>query len=355
MAIHASSAESGRVTLLNEMTREIAGGRQSHARCSDDGPVVLVAGDVLMTPPENGATMAPAFEPKQSITEFVEEPLVVEHPAGAGAGVGAGTSAGARARCAADVDLQSEAPEIPIPENAEPWGEAYLTNEEALRLLATRNSGVEPLYTRRGYRTAKRVFDVCATGAAIVVLAIPSAVLCAVICAKSPGASPIYTQWRIGRVNRDGSFQAFKMLKFRSMLPDADKMLAELQAKNEASGPMFKIREDPRVIPGVGTFIRKHSIDELPQLLNVFVGDMSLIGPRPGLPREVALYGERAIKRLQVKPGCGGPWQVSGRSDLGFDEMVTLDLAYIENRSIKQDIRFVFKTIGAMLSGEGAA
>lgn len=251
---------------------------------------------------------------------------------------------------------QDEAPEIPIPSGAGPWeAEGYLTNEEALRILATRNSGVEPLYTRHGYRTAKRVFDICATGAAIVVLAIPSAVLCAVICIKSPGASPIYSQWRIGRVNKDGSFRAFKMLKFRSMCPNADDMLKDLQAQNEASGPMFKIKEDPRVIPGVGTFIRKHSIDELPQLINVFVGDMSLIGPRPGLPREVALYDERAMKRLQVKPGCGGPWQVSGRSDVGFEAMVTLDLAYIENRSIGQDIRFVLKTIMAMLSGEGAA
>ena len=231
----------------------------------------------------------------------------------------------------------------------------YLTNEEALRILMARNSGIEPLYTRRGYRTVKRVFDICAAGAAIAVLAIPSAVLCAVICIKSPGASPIYSQWRIGRVNRDGSFQAFKMYKFRSMVPNADQMLAELQAQNEASGPMFKILDDPRIIPGVGNFIRKHSIDELPQLVNVFLGDMSLIGPRPGLPREVALYDGRAMKRLQVKPGCGGPWQVMGRSYLGFDEMVGLDLHYIQNRSLRQELKLIFGTIRAMISGDGAA
>lgn len=251
---------------------------------------------------------------------------------------------------------QAPKPEIPMSTDAEPWHEKeYLTNEEALHILMDRHSGVEPLYTRRGYRTVKRIFDICATGAAIAVLTIPSAVLCAVICAKSPGASPIYSQWRIGRVNRDGSFRAFKMLKFRSMVPNADQMLAELQAKNEASGPMFKIIDDPRIIPGVGNFIRRHSIDELPQLVNVFVGDMSLIGPRPGLPREVALYDERAMKRLAVKPGCGGPWQVMGRSNLGFEEMVGLDLHYIENRSLNQDFRLIFGTIRAMLSGDGAA
>lgn len=306
-----------------------------------------------MTPPESGAAKAHAFEPKQGTTGFVAEPRSAERTAGVGAAVAYEPAAGAHAEGAAGAATRG--PEIPIPENAEPWGEPYLSNEEALRILATRNSGVEPLYTRHAYRTAKRVFDVCAAGTAIVVLAIPSAVLCAVICIKSPGASPIYSQWRIGRVNRDGSFRAFKMLKFRSMVPDADKMLAELQAKNEASGPMFKIREDPRVIPGVGAFIRKHSIDELPQLLNVFVGDMSLIGPRPGLPREVVLYDERAMRRLQVKPGCGGPWQCGGRSGVGFEAMVDMDLDYVEHRSVGQDLCLIFGTIAEMFSGDGAA
>lgn len=238
----------------------------------------------------------------------------------------------------------------------EPWDPPeYLTDEDALRILAHANSGFDPLYTRRVYRTVKRVFDICATGAAIAVLAIPGAALCAVICIKSPGASPIYSQWRVGRVNKDGSFHVFKMLKFRSMVPNADAMLKNLQAQNEATGPMFKIHDDPRIIPGVGNFIRKHSIDELPQLINVFMGDMSLIGPRPGLPREVALYDEHAMKRLAVKPGCGGPWQVSGRSDVGFDAMVEMDLDYIEHRSVGQDLRLILGTIKAMFSGDGAA
>lgn len=231
----------------------------------------------------------------------------------------------------------------------------YLTNEQAYKMLRGANSGIKPELSRRLYRTVKRTVDIVAAGGALALLLIPGAILSAVICAKSPGAGPLYSQWRVGRVCRDGTFTFFKMYKFRSMVPNADQMLKELQAQNEASGPMFKILDDPRIIPGVGNFIRKHSIDELPQLVNVFLGDMSLIGPRPGLPREVALYDERAMKRLAVKPGCGGPWQVMGRSYLGFDEMVALDLHYVENRSLGQDFKLIFGTIRAMLSGDGAA
>ena len=231
----------------------------------------------------------------------------------------------------------------------------YLTNEQAYKMLRGANSGIKPELSRRLYRTVKRTVDIVAAGGALALLLIPGAILSAVICAKSPGAGPLYSQWRVGRVRRDGTFTFFKMYKFRSMVPNADQMLKELQAQNEASGPMFKILDDPRIIPGVGNFIRKHSIDELPQLVNVFLGDMSLIGPRPGLPREVALYDERAMKRLAVKPGCGGPWQVMGRSYLGFDEMVALDLHYVENRSLGQDFKLIFGTIRAMLSGDGAA
>lgn len=237
----------------------------------------------------------------------------------------------------------------------DPWeAKRYLTNEDALEYLMSVNSGVQPKTSRHVYRAVKRVFDILASGTAIAMLIIPSAVLCAVICIKSPGASPIYSQWRIGRVNPDGSFRAFKMLKFRSMCPHADEMLAALQSQNEATGPMFKMRRDPRVIPGVGAFIRKHSIDELPQLINVFKGDMSLIGPRPGLPREVALYDEGAMRRLVVKPGCGGSWQAGGRSDLGFEDMVSLDLQYIDNRSVRQDLGLIFGTIRTMFTGDGA-
>lgn len=250
------------------------------------------------------------------------------------------------------LDSENVAAVAAIPGQAE---FAFTPNEGALRQLESRNSGIEPEYSRHAYRAVKRAFDIAASSAAIAILLVPSLVLCIVICVKSPGASPVYTQWRVGRVRRDGSFRSFRMFKFRSMVPDADEMLSGLQAKNEATGPMFKIHDDPRVIPRVGNYLRKHSIDELPQLLNVLAGQMSLIGPRPGLPREVAQYDAHVVRRLAVKPGCGGAWQVSGRSEVGFERMVELDLEYIENRSIGQDFGLIFKTIRAMLSGKGAS
>ena len=231
---------------------------------------------------------------------------------------------------------------------------AELTNAEAARLLAGADSGVRPQPGRPAFRFVKRAFDIAASGSAIVILAVPSAILSAVIAAKSPGASPLYSQTRVGRVNADGTYKLFRMWKFRSMVPDADAQLAQLKHKNEADGPLFKIKDDPRIIPGVGKFIRRHSIDELPQLLNVFMGDMSLIGPRPGLPCEVAQYDGRAKQRLTVKAGCGGVWQVGGRSDSTFNGMVDADLEYVENCSVGYDLRLIFGTIRAMFGGGGA-
>lgn len=151
-----------------------------------------------------------------------------------------------------------------------------LSNEKAARILVSSNSGIKPDLSRHGYRSAKRAFDLVASGAAIALLLVPGAVLAAVICIKSPGASPLYSQLRVGRLKKDGSYKLFRMYKFRSMVPDADRLLDGLQDRNEADGPLFKIKDDPRVIPGVGQFIRKHSIDELPQLINVFFGDIPL-------------------------------------------------------------------------------
>ena len=257
---------------------------------------------------------------------------------------------GARSAADANAPTEGAGPD----KDARSSSGSHLADAEALRLLEGRDSGVRPELSRRGYRFAKRAFDIAASGAAVALLLVPGAILCAVICAKSPGAGPLYSQWRIGRVRRDGSYRPFRMWKFRSMAPDADARLEELRELNEADGPLFKIKDDPRVIPGVGAFIRRHSIDELPQLLNVLAGQMSLIGPRPGLPREVAQYDGRAVRRLAVKPGCGGAWQTSGRSDVGFDRMVELDLDYIGNRSIGLDLSLVLSTVKAMFSGKGA-
>ena len=137
---------------------------------------------------------------------------------------------------------------------------ADLTNEEAAVVLKTMKAGIKPDLSRYGYRAVKRAFDVVASTCAIALLLAPAAILSAVICIKSPGAGPLYSQFRVGRLNRDGSYRLFRMWKFRSMGPDADQMLDKLKDLNEADGPMFKIREDPRIIPGVGKFIRKHSM-----------------------------------------------------------------------------------------------
>lgn len=151
-----------------------------------------------------------------------------------------------------------------------------ISNEEAAKILASSNSGVAPDLSRHGYRALKRMFDIVASGLALALLLVPGVVLSIAICAKSPGAGPLYSQTRVGRLRSDGSYKLFRMWKFRSMVPNADEMLDELKERNEADGPLFKIKDDPRIIPGIGKFIRRHSIDELPQLINVFVGDIPL-------------------------------------------------------------------------------
>ena len=143
------------------------------------------------------------------------------------------------------------------------------------------------------------------------------------------------------------------MFKFRSMVPNAHAMVAELQDKNEADGPLFKIKDDPRVTR-IGKFIRRHSLDELPQFLNVFVGQMTLVGPRPPLPKEVVAYDEKTMRRLTVKPGCGGIWQTTLRSQGSFEEMVSLDLEYIEKCGVVEDLRLIVHTAQVVVSGRGA-
>ena len=189
---------------------------------------------------------------------------------------------------------------------------------------------------RLGYRFVKRTFDIAFSACVIAVGLVPSAVLCAAIAIESPGC-PLYRQRRVGRIGADGRPREFTMWKFRSMCKDADKM-----------------KDDPRVTR-IGRFIRRHSIDEFPQFLNVLVGDMSVVGPRPPLPREVAQYDEWAMQRLAVKPGLTGPWQVGGRSDVDFDDMVRLDLGYIARRSVMTDLKLILQTIAVVFTGKGAA
>lgn len=206
---------------------------------------------------------------------------------------------------------------------------------------------------RIGYRFVKRAFDIAFSACVIAVAIVPSAVLCAAIAIESPGC-PLYRQRRVGRIGADGRPREFTMWKFRSMCKDADKMKDALLAENEVEGPMFKMRDDPRVTR-IGRFIRRHSIDEFPQFLNALVGDMSVVGPRPPLPEEVAEYDEWAMQRLAVKPGLTGPWQVGGRSDVDFDDMVRLDLGYIACRGVMTDLKLILQTIAVVFTGKGAA
>lgn len=207
-------------------------------------------------------------------------------------------------------------------------------------------------HTRLGYRVVKRAFDIVFSGCVLAFIAVPSLVLAAAIRLESEG-NPFYSQIRVGQTHRDGSLSTFRMWKFRSMYKDADERLADLKEQNEIAGAMFKMREDPRVTK-IGKFIRKHSIDEFPQFLNVFLGQMSVVGPRPPLPNEVAEYTEYDLQRLAVKPGITGWWQVTERNSTGFDGMVRRDLEYIANRGIFTDLKIVVLTVIEVITGKGA-
>ncbi len=198
-----------------------------------------------------------------------------------------------------------------------------------------------------GYFFLKRAMDIFCSLAAIIVLSPLLIAVAVIISVTSPGKF-IYTQIRVGRNGR-----YFTMYKFRSMYINADEILAELQDANEADGPVFKMKDDPRITP-IGHFIRKYSIDELPQLFNILFGDMSIVGPRPALPKEVVQYTLKDSERLLVKPGLTCIWQVSGRSDIGFEEWMELDREYIRKRNIFFDILLILKTIPTVLRGEGA-
>jgi len=187
-----------------------------------------------------------------------------------------------------------------------------------------------------------------ASALALLAVVTPLLLLIALAIKRDDGGSVLFRQERVGKGGK-----TFMMLKFRSMVVDAEQQMDALEASNEGAGPLFKLRHDPRVTR-VGALIRRYSLDEFPQLLNVVRGHMSLVGPRPPLPREVALYATDGMRRLLVKPGLTGLWQISGRSDLSWEETIRLDLRYVENWSFALDAMILWKTVGTVLRPTGA-
>ncbi|WP_396953727.1 sugar transferase [Neobacillus mesonae] len=201
---------------------------------------------------------------------------------------------------------------------------------------------------KKTYLFSKRLIDIIGASLGIILLSFLFIIIAILIKLEDPKGNIFFCQKRVGLNGKE-----FKMYKFRSMVSNAEEKLKELLKYNEVSGAMFKMKDDPRITK-VGKFIRKTSIDELPQLFNVLKGDMSLVGPRPPLIREVAEYTEYDMQRLLVTPGCTGLWQVSGRNSVGFKEMVDLDLLYIQNRSILFDIKIILKTVLVLFGSKNA-
>lgn len=197
------------------------------------------------------------------------------------------------------------------------------------------------------YEYSKRLLDIISSLAGIIILLPMFVTISAII--KLEDSGPVFFKQK--RVGKDG--KEFYMFKFRSMVVDAEALLAQLKDKNEADGPLFKIKEDPR-ITRIGKILRKTSLDEFPQLINVLKGEMSLVGPRPALPSEIELYKTWHKKRLLVSQGMTGLWQVSGRSNLTFDQMIELDLEYVRKRSLGYDLYLILMTIPAILGSKDA-
>lgn len=199
----------------------------------------------------------------------------------------------------------------------------------------------------RVYEICKRTIDIIGAGLGLILL---SPIIAIVACAvKVTSRGPIFFSQK--RVGKNG--ELFEMYKFRSMVVNAEELKGNLEDQNEMSGPMFKIKDDPRVTK-VGKFIRKTSIDELPQLWNVLKGDMSLVGPRPSLPKEVEQFDNWMFKRLSVRPGLTCYWQVSGRSNIDFEDWMKLDCRYVDERNLWIDIKLIFKTVFVLFGDKNA-
>lgn len=199
------------------------------------------------------------------------------------------------------------------------------------------------------YSITKRLIDIVGSLCGIILLSPLFLIVAVLIKLEDPKGKVFFAQERNGRYPK-----TFKMYKFRSMVHNAEDLLKDLMDRNEQTGPVFKINDDPRITK-VGKFIRRTSIDELPQLFNVLKGDMSLVGPRPPIPHEVDQYNSYQMQRLAVKPGLTCIWQVSGRNNIGFDEWVEMDIEYIKTRNLWLDIKLIFKTVGVLFGDETAS
>ena len=197
------------------------------------------------------------------------------------------------------------------------------------------------------YRASKRLMDILFSGVGIL-LFLPLMVPLAIIIKLESDGPIFFRQIRVGKGRRH-----FVCYKFRSMVADAESLKEEISYLNEAEGPMFKIRDDPRITP-LGRFLRRSSLAELPQLFNVLKGDMSIVGPRPQIPSEVELYEPWHYRRLEVQPGITCLWQVSGRSSIGFDEWMRLDMEYVKLRSLVFDVKLLLRTLPAIIARRGA-
>lgn len=198
------------------------------------------------------------------------------------------------------------------------------------------------------YFFIKRVIDIVGSLVGLVVLS-PILLIVAILIKFDSKGPILFSQIRVGKNGKK-----FKMYKFRSMVVDAEELKEKLQEKNERKGPMFKIKDDPRITK-IGKFIRKTSIDELPQLINILKGEMSIVGPRPSLPKEVEQFDDWMLERLEVKPGLTCYWQVEGRDDIEFREWMELDVKYVKERNLKIDIVLIFKTIFVLFGDKNAS
>ena len=199
------------------------------------------------------------------------------------------------------------------------------------------------------YLFLKRLIDIVGSGLGILILIPVFLIIGILIKLEDPKGSVFFSQKRNGLNGKE-----FNMDKFRSMVHNAEDLLESLMSKNEMDGPVFKIKDDPRITK-IGKFIRKTSLDELPQLFNVLKGDMSLVGPRPPIPREVIQYNKYQYQRLLVKPGITCYWQISGRNNIDFDEWVELDLKYIKERNLFKDIYIILMTLPVLLGDKNAS